>query len=174
MTWMFADGQTDLQAICSPGVRWTNSTTPFFPPDPENRMDLNLKSPHTLPRAAGHTCSVTASSAAVWSVFMSSARHLEISLSLVLTVLQSDVHFVLLRFDWRLSHFTRSRVFGRVALSAAAALTLLPFLLHSPLPPLLSSAAGKVIFLSHVTVIRWPSHLRPWTVFHETKCHFSF
>lgn len=67
-------------------------------------------------------------------------------MSLVLTALQSDVHFVLLRFDWRLSHFTRSGVFGRVAPSAAAALTLLSTLLHSPLPPLLSSASGKVIF----------------------------
>lgn len=108
----------------------------FFPPDPDDRVDLSLQSSHALPRAAGHTCSVTASPAAVWSVFMSSARHLEISLSLVLTALQSDVHFVPLRFDWRLSHFTRSGVFGRAAPSAAAAPTPLSTLLHSPLPPL--------------------------------------
>lgn len=37
----------------------------LFPADLENRIDLNLKSSHTLPRAAGHTCSVTASPAAV-------------------------------------------------------------------------------------------------------------
>lgn len=33
-------------------------------------------------------------------------------------------------------------------------------LFSAPLPPLLSSAAGKVIFLSRVAVTRWPRHLK--------------
>lgn len=50
---------------------------------------------------------------------------------------------------------------GPEFLAAAQRLQLLLRLLFSaPLPPLLSSAAGKVIFLSRVAVTRWPRHLK--------------
>lgn len=48
---------------------------------------------------------------------------------------------------------------GPEFLAAAQRLQLLLRLLFSaPLPPLRSSAAGKVIFLSRVAVTRWPRH----------------
>lgn len=118
---------------------------------------------------------------AVWLVLVLLCEVFPCSLCAIwksaLTPLQSDVRFVLLRFDWRLSHF-RVRSFGWVTPSTAAGVTLLfSSLLLTPvlsllfISPLLLS--GEVISPFYVIVTLWPNHFRLWKIFHKAKCYFS-
>lgn len=148
----------------------------LFLTPPPHRPFLDLRTAAQLKRSWRVAQPATAPPAAVWSARTSSARHLEMRSSLPFFLFSwgRSCQMCTLRrrgFDWRLSHFTRSGVFGSGAASAAASPA--PLQRSSSSPSLLCSWESDFSLPCRCYSLAETSK-GAGQFFPETKCYFSF